>query len=146
MEFHNLSEHSEELTRAVPFCTLSFKTHTVSQQSKPVYQIRVALKVNSYITDCTKEWKISKEIRHESKKKKNPHNTFLLYIFLYFGSLIFPSGPLASLSVSLTGFSELALFSLWQRWCVQPEIQLLIWELDFRCDFPVFSKLGQVWG
>lgn len=113
MEFHNLSEHSEELTRAVPFCTFSFKTHTLSQQSKPVSQIRVVLKINSYITDCTKEWKISQEIRHESKKI-NPHNTFLLYTFLYFWSLIIPSGPLASLSVSLTGFSELALFSLWQ--------------------------------
>lgn len=57
MEFHNLSEHSEVLIRAVPFSTLSFKAHTLSQQSKPVSQIRVALKINSYVTDCAKRMK-----------------------------------------------------------------------------------------
>ena len=120
--FQCIQRNSQEPYRFL--LSLSFKAHTLSQQSKPISRIRVAMKINSYVTDCTKRKKGTS--RDQALSKKNPHNTFFLHAFLHFWGLVIPSGLSASLSISFTAFSELTLFSLWQRWCVQPEIQLLV--------------------
>lgn len=84
-----------------------------------------------------------REIR-PGPKKKNPPNTLFLYTFLDIWGLIIPFGLSPSLSRYFTGISELALFFLWQRECVQPEIQLLVLKFDLKHDLPCRPNLGRI--
>lgn len=93
--FQCIQRNSQDLYHFL--LSLSFKGHTVSQQSKPISQIRVATKINSYVTDCTKRKKDTS--RDQAWSKKNPHNTFFLRAFLHFWGLVIPSGLSASLSM-----------------------------------------------
>lgn len=82
-----------------------FKARTLSQQSEPVSQIRVATKINSYPKGCAKE--NQDKSRDQAWVQENTLTMRFSYmLFRLSVGLVIPCGLPPSVSVSFMGFLE----------------------------------------